>query len=231
MKTVKALVIKDLLQLKTYQKTLIVFIFIFMITAFVQSSADMISAMLVMMLTFGFGMFSLASFNYDEASKADKYILTLPVTKKDVVRAKYVLIILATVVGALIGMVAALVVSFIASQVKPDVVKELPNLYELLCVALGGILGIGCMQSIQAPCIYKWGAEKGRMMIFLVVGVVAILIGIVAMLISNLNLTVFTPEIIQTLEKILPLIIVVLIIIIYFVSYKIAYKIYQNKEL
>lgn len=38
--------------------------------------------MITVMLILGFGMFGMATFNYDEQSKADGYILTFPVTKK-----------------------------------------------------------------------------------------------------------------------------------------------------
>ena len=89
MNVIKGLITKDILQLKTYKKTLIIFIVIFTLTSI--SGEGGIGNMLAIMLTLGFGMFSMASFNYDELNKADRYILTLPLTKKEVVLSKYIL--------------------------------------------------------------------------------------------------------------------------------------------
>ena len=67
MSIIKGLVIKDLLQLKSYKKTLIIYILIFCISSL--SLENGIENMLVVMLTLGLGMFSIASFNYDEFNK------------------------------------------------------------------------------------------------------------------------------------------------------------------
>ena len=54
------------------------------------------------MLTLGFGMFSMSSFNYDELNKADRYILTFSLTKKQVVVSKYILVIGSTVIVSIL---------------------------------------------------------------------------------------------------------------------------------
>ena len=87
MNNIKGLLVKDILQLKSYKKTLIFFIIIFILTSI--SNDGRIGSALIIMLTLGFGMFSIASFSYDETNKADKFILTLPLTKKEVVLSKY----------------------------------------------------------------------------------------------------------------------------------------------
>jgi len=165
MSIIKGLITKDLLQLKSYRKTLLIFMIIFIFTSFAQSSIDGIGNMLVIMTTLGFGMFSIATFNYDETAKADKYILTLPLTKKEVVLSKYILVIMSTIIGAILG-------TIISSVVISIVNKQLPDMMELLYSAIGGIFGIGIIESIQIPCIYKYGSEKGRIWLF--VGVFSI---------------------------------------------------------
>ena len=90
MNRIKGLIIKDLLQLKTYRKTLILFIFVFVVSGMQQETMDSAMSMITIMLILVFGMVGIGTFSYDEMAKADRYILTLPLTRKEVVRAKYV---------------------------------------------------------------------------------------------------------------------------------------------
>ena len=108
MNQIKGLILKDLLQLKSYKKTLIVFIIVFVATSIAQENTKNI---LIVMMTLGLGMFSIATFSYDEMAKADKYLLTLPVTKKDIVMAKYILVISSTVLGAFVGVLTSIVLA------------------------------------------------------------------------------------------------------------------------
>ena len=66
MNVIKGLLTKDLLQLRSYRKTLIIFIIIFIFTGISQEKKKGICVIVSFILTFGFGMFSMATFNYDE---------------------------------------------------------------------------------------------------------------------------------------------------------------------
>lgn len=224
MNSIKGLITKDLLQLKSYRKTLLVFMIIFICVSFAQTNMDGIGSMLVIMTTFGLGMFSLATFSYDEVAKADKYILTLPLTKKEVVLSKYILVISSTIIGAVLGTVISIIVISIVN-------KQLPDIMELLSLTLGGILGIGIIEMIQIPCIYKYGAEKGRMYLFIISMILVWgAIGI-AFLMKKSNIEIPTNNILELLEQYILVILPIAIAIMYYISYKISYKIYSKKEL
>ena len=222
MNVIKGLITKDILQLKSYKKTLIIFIMIFALTSI--SAQDGVENMLVIMLTLGFGMFSMASFNYDEFNKADRYILTLPLTKKEVVLSKYILVICSTVMGSIIGIMLSYIVMFAMN-------KQMPNIEEIISVGLGGILGIGLIEAIQIPCVYKWGAEKGRIQMVIVTAIVALLAGGIIFIGEKANIQLPTNNILNIVNTFLPLIFLGLTIIIYYMSYKVAYKIYDKKEI
>ena len=222
MNNIKGLLVKDILQLKSYKKTLIFFIIIFILTSI--SNDGRIGSALIIMLTLGFGMFSIASFSYDETNKADKFILTLPLTKKEVVLSKYILIISSTVIGSIIGIILSCIFSIILS-------KQIPNIFEILSVALGGILVIGFIESVQIPCIYKWGAEKGRIQMMILSALVALLAGVISFAVEKANIQLQSNNIIEIINQYLPLIFIVLTIIIYYISYRVSYKIYDRKEL
>lgn len=222
MNVIKGLITKDILQLKTYKRTLIIFIVIFTLTSI--SGEGGIGNMLAIMLTLGFGMFSMASFNYDELNKADRYILTLPLTKKEVVLSKYILVISSTVIGSIVGMILSYIVTFAMS-------KQMPNIEEIIVVGLGGILGIGLVEGIQIPCVYKWGAEKGRIQMVIVTAIVALLAGGIIFIGEKANIQLPANNILNILNTFLPVIFIGLTIIIYYISYKVAYKIYDKKEI
>lgn len=221
-KKVHGLIMKDLLQLKSYRKTLISFIVIFTIVSILQDlngGGTDIFNILPVMITMGFGMFSIASFNYDEAAKADKYIRSLPISSKDIVWSKYLFTICATLIGAAVGILLMLILS-----------GGYINVYENLLICLGGILGISTVEAIQIPCIYKFGAEKARMQIFLIMAILicigALLVGGVFFWLEKWSMN----EVWWYIQPLIPFIITALVVISYIISYKILYKIYIEKE-
>lgn len=220
----KGLIIKDLLQLKSYLKTLIIFMFIFICVSLEPQNTNT-DGILTVMMTLGLGMFGMATFSYDEMAKANKYILTFPLKRKEVVLSKYVLQFLLTMTGAILGMILSFVISLILN-------KGIPNIIDLISIALGGMFGIGLVEAIQIPCFYKVGAEKGRIYMFIITVVVAFLAGAIIMLGEKIvaNFSINLDFMNNILESIFPLILFALILLEYFVSYKISYKIYSKKE-
>ena len=215
MKIISGLITKDLLQLKSYRKTLIIFILIFVFTGIEQETTKGVGVMIAVMLTFGFGMFGMATFNYDEQSKTDRYILTFPLTKKEILSS--------TIIGAIVGIIASFLIVFIID-------KQLPSLYDYINVALGGILGVGLIEAIQIPCVYKWGAEKGRIQMFIVAAIILLLLGGIFLIGQDANLNLPVNNIFKMINDFLPIILILATLIIYYISYIVSYKIYKNKE-
>ena len=176
--------------------------------------------MLPIMMALGFGMFSIASFNYDESSKADRYILTMPVNRKNIVLAKYILTFSATAIGTVIGIIISLgILTFIQTACF--------DMSELIVGAIGGMFGIGLIQSIQIPCIYKMGAEKGRIFAILIAMVAGILAGSVAFITVDSGTEVST----SIDDTIIGAILGVAMLISYFISYLISCRIFEKKEM
>lgn len=223
MNIIKGLITKDLLQLKNYRKTLILFIFVFLCTGLIQENMNGVIAMTSIMLTLGFGMFGVATFNYDEQAKTNGYILTFPLSKKEIVLSKYILIICATIIGAILGMILSIIINVVMSS-------QIPNIYELITTILAGILGIGIIEAIQIPCIYKWGAEKGRIQIFVVAALIVLLIGGFFFIGNEMNIKLPIENMLNIVINYLPVILILATIIIYYISYRISIKIYNNKE-
>ena len=90
--------------------------------------------------------------------------------------------------------------------------------------------GISLIQAIQIPSIYKWGAEKGRIQMFVLLFVIiAVVLGL-GYLMMKVNFNINIEMIENFMNKYGIILLVLLMITTYFISYKIAYKIYKNKE-
>ena len=98
-------------------------------------------------------------------------------------------------------------------------------------LAIGSLFGIGIVQAIQVPFIYKYGAEKGRIQIFIAIAVVAFLIGGVLWIGEEYGINLLSSKLLSTVMEFLPIVLLLATATIYFVSYKLAYRIYCKKEI
>lgn len=222
---IKGLLKKDLYNLASYKVSIIIIV-LFCGIAIIGSRAVTFGPIIICTMV---GMIALSTFNYDEIAKSNKYILTLPTNRKEIVKAKFILAIGSAIIGGIIGIIITIIVANIMNYIKPEDMINI-DYKGLLVSTIGGMFGIALIQSIQIPSIYKWGAEKGRIQMFILVfGIVAIISGIIFFLIKmNININM------GRLENILnnygiPLLIAI-IALIYLISYKISCRIYKKKE-
>ncbi len=222
---IKGLLKKDLYNLASYKTTLIIIV-IFCGMAIIGTDAIYWGSVVIGIIV---GMISLSTFSYDEMAKSNRYILTLPVTRKEIVLEKYILAIGATILGSLLGFVLTLLIGNIMNYVRPDNVIDI-NIDTLLATTIGGLFGVSLVQAIQIPSIFKWGAEKGRIQMFIVLFVLALIGAGVGFLIKESGLSVDIAKLESVLKNFGLFLLILLSFIIYFISYKISYKIYKNKE-
>lgn len=222
---IKGLLKKDLYNLASYKTTLMI-ITLFCGIAIIGTDAIYWGSIVIGIIV---GMISLSTFSYDEMAKSNRYILTLPVTRKEIVLEKYILAIGATILGSLLGFVLTLLIGNMMNYVRPDNMIDI-NIDTLLSTSIGGLFGVSVIQAIQIPSIFKWGAEKGRIQMFIVLFVVALIGAGVGFLIKESGLSVDIEKLENTLKSFGWIILVILSFIIYFISYKVSYKIYKNKE-
>ena len=91
-------------------------------------------------------------------------------------------------------------------------------------------LAFSLIQSIQIPSIFKWGAEKGRIQMFIVLFVLVIIGAIAGFLLKQAGLSVDIEKLENILNNFGLVALILLSCLMYFISYKISYKIYKNKE-
>lgn len=223
MNGIKGLIVKDLLNLSHYKLSLLIIIVVFI--GLGVSSKSSLTFMPIMLMT-AIGMIGLATFSYDEISKADKYLLTFPTNKKEMVKAKYILIIGMIIIGAIVSIIVTYGINYI-------VYSEIPDIKPILTMVLGGVFGISLVEAIQIPSVYKWGAEKGRIQMFVLIILIGALIGGLVFLITNAGLSIQfnTNQILEFIKNFGTYILIAVILLMYFLSYKLSCKIYMKKEI
>lgn len=175
------------------------------------------------------GMISLSTFSYDEMAKSNRYVLTLPVTRKEIVLEKYILAVGATVLGSLLGFILTLLIGNLMNYVRPDNIIDI-NLDTLLSTSLGGLFGVSLIQAIQIPSIFKWGAEKGRIQMLIGIFALVVLAAGAGFVIQQLGITVDFAAIKSILKGFGPVALVALSSLFYLISYMISVRIYRDKE-
>lgn len=216
----KGLMMKDLRNIKSYKSTILFFIVIFAITGFFNDTAV---SFIPISITMCFGMMATASFSYDNLANSDRYLLTLPLTRKDMVKARYIYAMLMTIVGAVIGNILAIAFQFI----KAGNFDEILN---CLLASLGGVFGIMILQMFQMPILYKFGAEKGRLI--QMVAIILVMLGISSVTAFLIKISPFSLEDFgNMLEQYGLAVIGIVVVILYYVSYKISVGIFEKKEI
>lgn len=222
---IKGLIKKDLYNLGSYKSSIIIMI-IFCAVAIIGTKAVIYGPIIICTMI---GMIALSTFSYDEISRANKYILTLPTNRKELVKEKFILAIGATIFGGILGILITIVVTKIMNYIQPINTINL-NYNDLLFSTIGGMFGISLIQAIQIPSIYKWGPEKGRIQMFILIFLLVVLISGIGFLIMksniNINLDIFE----NFMDRFGMIFLVLLIGSMYFISYKASCKIYSNKE-
>ena len=222
---IKGLIKKDLYNLASY-KTSIIIMVLFCSIAIIGTKAITYAPIIICTII---GMISLSTFNYDEISKSNKYILTLPTNKKEIVKAKYILSIASAIIGGVLGLILTIIIANIMNYIKPEDMINI-DYKGLLISTVGGMFGIALIQSIQIPSIYKWGAEKGRIQMFILVFSIVVIISGIAFLLINMNININMGAIENLFNHYgIPLLIGI-IVLMYDFSYKISCKIYNKKE-
>ena len=153
----KSLILKDIYNILHNMRSmavLLLFLIIFMIpqggTAAYQVTCCLLCSMMIM-----------TTFSFDNISKWEKYALVMPITKKDLVTAKFLTLIIFSVFGAVTGFVLGIAGGVVFKSFHINSPEEWITL--LAVAGIGMVIGI-FFGSLVIPLLFKFGAEKARML-------------------------------------------------------------------
>ena len=151
----KGLLLKDLLSLRKYMRTMALFVMAYALLTFFMDSSDFLNGMIVLLCA----MIPITSFSLDHQSGWDIYELSLPVSRKDIVRSKYLLALILTLIGT--GISIAIGLAYRLFTHSGDMLEALTVSYALFAVGL-------IFASVLLPLIFKFGVEKSRLLLIAV---------------------------------------------------------------
>ncbi|MEG2377789.1 MAG: ABC-2 transporter permease [Clostridia bacterium] len=149
------LILKDLINLKKVVGIYCVLIVFYIIMGISMKNG---ASFMCAILCFIGVMLPMSAMAFDEQSKWDAYAATLPISRKTIVLSRYLL----GVLMAAIALLASILFVLITSK---NVAAEIPTLKGTASI------GILFFSAIMQP-LFKFGVEKGRIMMFIVVFVV-----------------------------------------------------------
>lgn len=213
----KGLIKKDILLSKGMFKNYLIIILAFAFASYLGQTDLLLSFLPFLGL-----MIVISTLSYDQYYKWDAFALTLPIARKNVIKAKYFLavglILCFTFIAAILSILIAMI-NHIDLQ-----------MIETISVVSGSLLGTTLAISILLPAMYKFGSENGRIVLFTGIFLGFIFISIIAELLKDyLNASLFTDAIYFISTFMIP-IQIILVFLLPYLSYLICLKIYHKKE-
>lgn len=215
------LIIKDILNLSSNKRIFVTLLIMFTFVGFMSNGLPNYLSIYLPILCL---MLAFSTFSYDEYSKWDRYVLALPLSRKDIVRSRYMFSLVLLVLSFLFNILFNLLIIIVFNQ--PLLLNS------ILIQPLITIMIVGVIIAIVFPLIYKFGAEKGRLvMIFF-----SIVIGAGGALLGNL----FSDQVSQTemFDTLIPFlntygfyILFILSSLALFGSYHLSLAFYNQKEI
>lgn len=210
----KSLILKDLYNISHNSKTMIL-ILIIMGAFFIPMSGPVSYVAITTMIC---SMMVVTTFSFDDTVKWNRYALVMPVTRKDIVISKYIGLLLFSLCGLVIGIIG----SFGAEVFTHNII--------VIETLLSGIASLGIaliFGSIIIPLLFRYGAEKARMLMILCFLIPAGIGYVIMNIAQRFNLSLSDTGLLSNLLWFVPLIIIAFVLI----SVKISTRIFGKVEL
>ena len=218
----KGLLIKDLKIILSNKSMFLVILVIMGMVAFTDVA---ISAFVTSYISILFTTLVVTTISYDDYDRCISFLMTLPVSRKDYVRVKYVFAVVAELCGILLSVVLNVAINMLKKgQVDfNELVVSCAVIFFMMLVFI----------SILLPIQLKFGGEHGRVVLFAVVILsVAGAFGAIQLLeVLNLDLNWFLETVILGNAVMSTVISVVIAAFLLCLSYAISNRIMKKREL
>lgn len=214
----KGLILKDIYSIRITQKTYVLLFLFLCVFGYLMKSPGYVGTMCIVV----FATAVLSLFNADQYYHWDTYAAALPLGKRIIVRARYMLIIVMTLgLAVFTAIMTGATAALLGMSVQEQVISSVS-----MCMI------IPIFSGIIIPVIYKLGVEKGRV-IFMMLFLIPFL---VLTLLKDLIRGTAVEKLLVNLQQnpngqvIIAGILLAVSILVLAVSYMISIRIYSNKE-
>lgn len=150
----RGLLLKDIYNLRKVGKQYLLIFLFFVCYCFLLKNPSFFAMMAIMSTS----MMILTSLGYDEAAGFDKYALTLPVEREDLVKVKYLLLLLLLGAGALIGLAGNVLINLFMKGEGMSAAEQM--------VSVGAVVSVFLIvYATMLPLVFKLGVERARMLL------------------------------------------------------------------
>ena len=156
----KAFLLKDLLTMRRYLRSIAVILVLYLIFFFVGDINYSFVSGILMKLT---AIIPTALFSVDEIAKWDNFGLTLPVDRGRIVLSRYLITLLFSLCGLLL--------SWGMSLARGAAPEDYPVIFLTFLLVVS-------LLSITLPLLYRFGGTKGRMILIVIFAAAASVLGI-----------------------------------------------------
>jgi len=199
------LILKDIYNLKRHSKVYVILLIFYFFLSRANGNATMFSSMLSILAV----MLPITAMAYDEKNNWDRYALTMPLSRKDLVLSRYILGLIFALIAFIISIVSSLLFN-----------KEL--LMESIIADISILSSVLLLIAFVFPVLFKFGIEKGRTLMIIILFAPTMLL----VFLSNLGIKLPDEEALKPLLYFSP----VAIIIIFILSIFVSISIYNKKE-
>ena len=155
----KSLILKDLYNIGHNAKSMLLILLVFAIglimvsgvESYIISSGVLCSMMIV------------TTFTFDDHCKWSKYALVMPICKKDIVKAKFIVLIIFCIAGICVGTIFGVA----GGVAMHKMALSMEGIVTMLFMGFVGLIVSVIFGSMSIPLVFKYGAEKGRMLLLI----------------------------------------------------------------
>lgn len=214
----KSLVLKDLYNIGHNSKSMLLLLigFIFILIpssgpiAYVVTSSILCSMMII------------TTFAFDDTSKWMRYAMVTPITKKDVVLSKFVVLIIFCGIGAILGMILGMFRGAVFKKIDITSLIDWISMFISCGLSLVGSVFLG---SIVILLIFKFGVEKARILSIIAFVIPSMVFIGILQLFKLVGVTLTSLNILVVIT-----IMLILVLLSIFFMYKVSCNIFSKHE-
>ncbi|NLK96851.1 ABC-2 transporter permease [Defluviitalea saccharophila] len=199
------LILKDIYNLKKQSKIYLILLVFYFFMGMANRSISMFGTMLSVLAA----MLPVTAMAYDEKNNWERYALTMPLSRKDMVLSRYILGLLFAFIAFIISMASSV---FLSNE----------SFVESVAVNVGTLCFVLLLMAIIFPILFKFGIEKGRILMILILFAPSMII----LFLSNYGIQLPDEETIKPFLYYSP----IAVIIIFILSLFLSISIYNKKE-
>ncbi|MDD3192615.1 MAG: ABC-2 transporter permease [Oscillospiraceae bacterium] len=209
----RGLLLKDFCVLRKQMKLVAIFVVFYAVWSIAAKTPSMMGTMVILLSI----MMPITSMSYDESGQWYRYAFSLPVSRRTLVLSKYVLGFLMALGGLVVSAVGNLAILALTGW---------ENTLESW-IAIAAFVEIGVIfLSVIIPLMFKFGVEKGRIVIIIIAVIPSLLVVLLSNLLPSSGIPLPSEEFIRAALFSSPL----FVLAVFLISFRISVGICRKKE-